>query len=107
MYKHLFVPVDGSELSHRAMEGSIALAAQLGARTRKELHTPEKTAHPAPSHSATTSPWPLCGGQTANSAARITAPVVCPVNRAVPSMPLAAPLRCKGAVVTMVWLLGD
>lgn len=32
MYKHLFVPVDGSELSHRAMEGSIELAAQLGAR---------------------------------------------------------------------------
>lgn len=32
MYKHLFVPVDGSELSHRAMDGSIALAKQLGAR---------------------------------------------------------------------------
>ena len=31
MYKKLFVPVDGSELSHRAMEGSIALAKQLGA----------------------------------------------------------------------------
>jgi len=32
MYQHLFVPVDGSELSHRAMDGSIALAKQLGAR---------------------------------------------------------------------------
>lgn len=32
MYKHLFVPVDGSTLSHRAMDGSIALALQLGAR---------------------------------------------------------------------------
>lgn len=32
MYKHLFVPVDGSELSHRAMDGSIGLARQLGAR---------------------------------------------------------------------------
>ena len=32
MYKHLFVPVDGSELSHRAMDGSIELAVQLGAR---------------------------------------------------------------------------
>jgi nucleotide-binding universal stress UspA family protein len=32
MYKHLFVPVDGSELSHRAMDGSIELALQLGAR---------------------------------------------------------------------------
>lgn len=32
MYKHLFVPVDGSELTHRAMDGSIELATQLGAR---------------------------------------------------------------------------
>ena len=32
MYKHLFVPVDGSSLSERAMDGSIALAQQLGAR---------------------------------------------------------------------------
>lgn len=32
MYKHLFVPVDGSELSYRAMDGSIDLARQLGAR---------------------------------------------------------------------------
>lgn len=31
MYKKLFVPVDGSELSHRAMDGSIELAKQLGA----------------------------------------------------------------------------
>ena len=30
-YQHLFVPVDGSELSHRAMTESIALARQLGA----------------------------------------------------------------------------
>ena len=32
MYQHLFVPVDGSGLSQRAIEGSIALARQLGAR---------------------------------------------------------------------------
>lgn len=32
MYKHLFVPVDGSDLSHRAMHSSIELALQLGAR---------------------------------------------------------------------------
>ena len=32
MYQHLFVPVDGSELSQRAMDGSIELAKQLGAR---------------------------------------------------------------------------
>ena len=31
MYKKIFVPVDGSELSHRAMDGSIELAKQLGA----------------------------------------------------------------------------
>jgi len=31
MFKHLFVPVDGSELSIRAMESSIALASSLGA----------------------------------------------------------------------------
>jgi nucleotide-binding universal stress UspA family protein len=31
MYRHLLVPVDGSELSDRAIEGSIALAQQLGA----------------------------------------------------------------------------
>jgi nucleotide-binding universal stress UspA family protein len=31
MYKHLFVPIDGSDLSLRAMESSIALARQLGA----------------------------------------------------------------------------
>ncbi|MFO1292006.1 MAG: universal stress protein [Rubrivivax sp.] len=31
MYRHLLVPVDGSELSERAMDGSIELAAQLGA----------------------------------------------------------------------------
>lgn len=32
MFKHLFVPVGGSELSHRCMDGSITLAKQLGAR---------------------------------------------------------------------------
>lgn len=31
MYKKLFVPVDGSDLSHRAMDGAIGLARQLGA----------------------------------------------------------------------------
>lgn len=32
MFKHLFVPVDGSELSLCAMDGSIELALQLGAQ---------------------------------------------------------------------------
>jgi nucleotide-binding universal stress UspA family protein len=41
MYKHLFVPVDGSDLSHRAMEGSIALALQLGARITGFVVEPE------------------------------------------------------------------
>lgn len=32
MYEHLLVPIDGSELSDRAMTSSIALARKLGAR---------------------------------------------------------------------------
>ncbi|HSV69025.1 MAG TPA: universal stress protein [Methylibium sp.] len=32
MYKHLLVPIDGSELSLRAIEHSVALARELGAR---------------------------------------------------------------------------
>ena len=32
MYQHLLVPVDGSELSERAMTSSVALAHKLGAR---------------------------------------------------------------------------
>jgi nucleotide-binding universal stress UspA family protein len=32
MFKHLFVPVDGSELSQQAMDQSLALAQSLGAR---------------------------------------------------------------------------
>ncbi|MDE2613796.1 MAG: universal stress protein [Burkholderiales bacterium] len=31
MFRHLLVPIDGSELSERAIEGSIQLAEQLGA----------------------------------------------------------------------------
>lgn len=41
MYKHLFVPVDGSDLSHRTMEGSIELALQLGARITGFVVEPE------------------------------------------------------------------
>jgi nucleotide-binding universal stress UspA family protein len=41
MYKHLFVPVDGSELSHRAMDSSIKLAKQLGARITGFVVEPE------------------------------------------------------------------
>ena len=41
MYKHLFVPVDGSKLSHRAMDGSIELAKQLGARITGFVVEPE------------------------------------------------------------------
>lgn len=32
MYEHLLVPVDGSDLSDRAMQSSVALAHRLGAR---------------------------------------------------------------------------
>jgi nucleotide-binding universal stress UspA family protein len=41
MYKHLLVPVDGSALSHRAMDGSIELAMQLGARITGFVVEPE------------------------------------------------------------------
>ncbi|MEY2688229.1 MAG: hypothetical protein RL375_2427 [Pseudomonadota bacterium] len=41
MYKHLFVPIDGSELSHRAIAGSIELALQLGARITAFVVEPE------------------------------------------------------------------
>ena len=37
MYEHLLVPVDGSELSHKAMTHAIGLAKMLGASiTRSE-----------------------------------------------------------------------
>jgi nucleotide-binding universal stress UspA family protein len=50
MYKHLFVPVDGSELSHRAMDGSIELAKQLGARITGFVVEPEVSITSAASH---------------------------------------------------------
>lgn len=50
MYKHLFVPVDGSELSHRAMDGSIALAKQLGARITGFVVEPDVPLNAAASH---------------------------------------------------------
>lgn len=31
MYEHLLVPVDGSELSHKAMDHAVGLAKMLGA----------------------------------------------------------------------------
>lgn len=52
MYKHLFVPVDGSELSHRAMDGSIELALQLGARITGFVVEPEVPITAATSHTA-------------------------------------------------------
>lgn len=52
MYKHLFVPVDGSELSHRAMDGSIELALQLGARITGFVVEPEVPITAATSHTS-------------------------------------------------------
>ena len=69
---------------------------------RSELQQPEITALAAAMHSASDSAKPSCAGQIAKIAASSTAPNVCPVSRADPSMPLAAPLRCNGALVTMV-----
>jgi nucleotide-binding universal stress UspA family protein len=50
MYKHLFVPVDGSELSRRSMEGSIELAQQLGARITGFVVEPDVPLTAATSH---------------------------------------------------------
>ncbi len=55
MYKHLFVPVDGSELSGRAMEGSIALARQLGARITGFVVEPDLPLSTVSPHSGVTS----------------------------------------------------
>lgn len=41
MFKHLFVPVDGSELSQRAIDQSLALAQSLGARVTGFVCEPE------------------------------------------------------------------
>lgn len=41
MFKHLFVPVDGTELSKRAMDCSIELAKQLGARITAFVAEPD------------------------------------------------------------------
>ncbi|PXW99535.1 nucleotide-binding universal stress UspA family protein [Sphaerotilus hippei] len=41
MFKHLLVPVDGSELSLRAMDSSIELARQLGARITAFVAEPD------------------------------------------------------------------
>lgn len=50
MYKHLFVPVDGSELSHRAMDASIDLAKQLGAKITGFVVEPDLPLTAATSH---------------------------------------------------------
>lgn len=41
MYKNLFVPVDGSALSQRAMQASLALAKQLGAAVTAFVAEPD------------------------------------------------------------------
>lgn len=52
MFKHLFVPIDGSELSVKAMDASLVLARQLGARVTGFVVEPDiplvtATANPA------------------------------------------------------------
>ena len=51
MYTHLLVPMDGSELSDRAEQTSLALAAKLGARITAFVAEP-----PPPPPNETTSP---------------------------------------------------
>ena len=49
--------------------------------------------------------WCVLSKMRKSSAARVV-PMACPTTRAVPSMPLAPPLRCLGAELTRVTLLG-
>ena len=51
--------------------------------------------------------WVLWPGTMWNSRAISAAPVVCPMRRAVASMPLAEPLRSGGAEAIRMLLLGD
>jgi hypothetical protein len=71
------------------------------------LNPAPSAAQAAASSRATVGPLWSCGFHTLKITASMTAPRVCPVRRAVLNMPLAAPARCGGGVVTMVWLLGD
>ena len=59
MYQHLLVPLDGSELSERAAQSSLALASKLGAVKAPEAPTPyvvrvvsKAQAEPAPGSAA-------------------------------------------------------
>ena len=52
MFKHLLVPVDGSDLSDRAMQASVKLAGQLGASitgfVAEPVHPPMSDSRPPP-----------------------------------------------------------
>ncbi len=76
----------------------------LKARMRASETIAASAAKQAPSASA--HPPPVTPSRAMTSAAS-AAPTVWPVNRAVPSMPPAAPLRTFGAEVIRVVLLGD
>ena len=70
---------------------------------RRKLITLPSPANPAPSASASVAPsWPARPKHSAANAA----PVVCPIRRAVATMPLALPLRCGGALDMMAFMLG-
>src|SRR5882724_8753207 len=70
---------------------------------RRKLITHPSAAKPAPSASASAAPSrPARLKHRAASAA----PVVCPIRRAVATMPLALPLRCGGALDIMAFILG-
>lgn len=75
-----------------------------GSEMRARLMTAPVTAKPPASSSAV---WVLFSGTMWNSRAISAAPVVCPMRRAVASMPLADPLRSGGAEAIRMLLLGD
>src|SRR6185369_3751592 len=70
---------------------------------RSKLITLPKAANPAPSASATVAP---SRPARAKHSAADAAPSVCPVRRAVATMPLAPPLRSEGALDMMARMFG-
>ena len=72
--------------------------------SREKLTTEPARANPPASNRAI---WQPFSGSIWNSRATRAAPVVCPVSRAVASIPLALPLRSGGAEAIRMLLLGD
>ena len=78
----------------------MALDDPLFVMSRREMMPTERA-------KALAGPLTTPAGCNANATAASVAPMDWPVRRAVPIMPLAAPARELGELITMVWLFGD